>query len=214
MPQQTQIRLGRDEFREEIQNIIIKEEAATTHFLLPHILQNLTTNRNQSLILSHLLLTLQNVAMSFDFPFYGHYLRQVTIATGGTFWFSNRCSSDLSCSSELFCHATRYTQVLHICPSGHFQGLSSLGTLLTVCWPQHSTSPHWWLILTPVTPKTPLCNTWIMVALHLIFELYVDCCLTSAWFKYNCRNLTEHQCYPLFRPEFQQSVSISALNTC
>lgn len=28
---------------------------------------------------------LQRVALSFDFPFYGHYLRQITIATGGTF---------------------------------------------------------------------------------------------------------------------------------
>lgn len=31
------------------------------------------------------LLFLQRVALSFDFPFYGHYLRQITIATGGTF---------------------------------------------------------------------------------------------------------------------------------
>lgn len=28
----------------------------------------------------------QKVALSFDFPFYGHYLRQITIATGGTFF--------------------------------------------------------------------------------------------------------------------------------
>lgn len=27
----------------------------------------------------------QRVALSFDFPFYGHYLRQITIATGGMF---------------------------------------------------------------------------------------------------------------------------------
>lgn len=25
----------------------------------------------------------QRVALSFDFPFYGHYLRQIIIATGG-----------------------------------------------------------------------------------------------------------------------------------
>lgn len=31
------------------------------------------------------LLFLQRVALSFDFPFYGHYLKQITIATGGTF---------------------------------------------------------------------------------------------------------------------------------
>lgn len=30
---------------------------------------------------------LQRVALSFDFPFYGHYLRQIIVATGGTFDF-------------------------------------------------------------------------------------------------------------------------------
>lgn len=30
-------------------------------------------------------LFLQRVALSFDFPFYGHYIRQITIATGGMF---------------------------------------------------------------------------------------------------------------------------------
>lgn len=29
--------------------------------------------------------SLQVVALSFDFPYYGHYLKQITIATGGTF---------------------------------------------------------------------------------------------------------------------------------
>lgn len=29
------------------------------------------------------LLSLQRVVLSFDFPFYGHPLRQITIATGG-----------------------------------------------------------------------------------------------------------------------------------
>lgn len=33
------------------------------------------------------MLSLQRVALSFDFPFYGHYLRQITIATGGIFDF-------------------------------------------------------------------------------------------------------------------------------
>lgn len=27
----------------------------------------------------------QRVALSFDFPFYGHYLRQIIVATGGEF---------------------------------------------------------------------------------------------------------------------------------
>jgi len=38
------------------------------------------------------------VALSFDFPFYGHYLRQITIATGGTMWLPKKCRSDLSCT--------------------------------------------------------------------------------------------------------------------
>lgn len=32
----------------------------------------------------------QRVALSFDFPFYGHYLRQVIIATGGEFLFYSK----------------------------------------------------------------------------------------------------------------------------
>lgn len=32
-------------------------------------------------------MSLQVVALSFDFPFYGHYLKQITIATGGTLDF-------------------------------------------------------------------------------------------------------------------------------
>lgn len=30
----------------------------------------------------------QRVALSFDFPFYGHYLRQIIVATGGEFHFA------------------------------------------------------------------------------------------------------------------------------
>lgn len=36
-----------------------------------------------SLIHRDSLLSLQRVVLSFDFPFYGHPLRQITIATGG-----------------------------------------------------------------------------------------------------------------------------------
>lgn len=40
---------------------------------------------SNSLSVCFYVLSLQRVALSFDFPFYGHYLRQITIATGGTF---------------------------------------------------------------------------------------------------------------------------------
>lgn len=30
----------------------------------------------------------QRVALSFDFPFYGHHLRQIIVATGGEFHFA------------------------------------------------------------------------------------------------------------------------------
>lgn len=75
-------------------------------------------------------LSLQRVALTFDFPFYGHYLRQITIATGGTFRFYNRCSSDLSCiCSELRSVFASHTQVLHIFPICPFSGFIFTGDI-------------------------------------------------------------------------------------
>lgn len=68
---------------------------------------------------------------------------------------------------------------LHLAP---LQGSSSQGTLHTVFWLQHSTSHHWWLILTPATPKIPLCNTLTMVRNHLTLSLILRLlCLFLHW---------------------------------
>lgn len=55
-------------------------------------LRNKGNNSPKTTLLSNavsLVILLQRVILSFDFPFYGHYLRQVTIATGGEhLWFT------------------------------------------------------------------------------------------------------------------------------
>lgn len=50
----------------------------------PNFKANRQNNGEHKNFFCFLCLSLQVVALSFDFPFYGHYLKQITIATGGT----------------------------------------------------------------------------------------------------------------------------------
>lgn len=73
-------------------------------------------------------LSLQRVALSFDFPFYGRYLRQITIATGGGYMlmFSDSCLSHRSCSREVFCNTVAHYESLT-----HLSGWTFAGFIFT-----------------------------------------------------------------------------------
>lgn len=50
----------------------------------PTIMNLLVVYKTQTLILLlPLFFSSQRVNLSFDFPFYGHFLREITVATGG-----------------------------------------------------------------------------------------------------------------------------------
>lgn len=44
----------------------------------------------------------QRVALSFDFPFYGHYLRQIIIATGGELGNKQELTKQTTSSSNIW----------------------------------------------------------------------------------------------------------------